>query len=146
MSVGHARVAAILSVVALAGCKHVPVDEGTKMAPLGSAVTKVTAAADASIAYEQAPPGLDERSLLAFATRRNPKVLEPLAGYAVRLAAEDGHAVVLVCDEGGTRAPFEDVGCTMALDRAAWKEAPPAPCVFTLHVKTTCELPSPSSR
>lgn len=147
MSADRWKLATTLAMVVLAaGCQHVRVDATTRMAPLGPALTKLTATTDASIAYEKRPPGLDEVGLLAFATRRNPKVLQPFTGFAVRLVAEDDHAIVLVCDEQRTRALFEDVGCTMEVDRVAWKETPSPPCAFTLHVKSTCALPAATLR
>lgn len=124
-----------------AGCRHVPCNESSKMAPLGPALTRLTSAVDASIAYEQVPPGLDEARLIAFTTRNNAAVLEPFAGYAVRVLAEYQHAIVLVCDAARKRALFEDVGCTMEVDRAAWQEQPAPACEFTIHVKQRCELP-----
>jgi hypothetical protein len=136
-----------LTLIALAlGCRHVPVDEASKMAPLGPALTKLTAVADASVEYGNPPPDVDEAALLDYVTRRNPKVLAPFAGFAVRVVAEDKHAIVLVCDDRRTRALLEDVGCTMNVDRQAWKDAPAPPCAFTLHVRSTCELPESTSR
>ena len=122
-------------------CAHVPLNESSRMSPLGPALTKLTAAADASIAYEHPAKDLDETALLKFTTSYDPTLLEPFEGYAVRLIAEDLHAIILICDAKRTRALFEDVGCTMGLDRSAWQELPPPPCAFTLHVKTTCDLP-----
>jgi outer membrane murein-binding lipoprotein Lpp len=132
----------VLGAALASGCTHFGCDLKEKMEPLGPAVLKLSAAADSTISVEKPAAGMEEGALLALATRYNPDVLAPFAGYAVRIRAEEDRAIILVCDSARRQALFEDAGCSPALDRKAWQESGSPPCEFTLHTRAACPLPA----
>ena len=107
-----------------------------------SELTKLTTALESAVRYEQAQSAtLGDAELLDFATSNDPDLLGRFAGLKVRVSrSSDPHAAVLVCSEDGTQALFEDVGCTAAMDRHAWKETPAAQCEFVLDISSLCTM------
>ena len=137
----HATVPVLLALLISTGCAHLWTDQNERMLQLGSALTKVSKAAEAEVRYRNPPEGLSEAELLARATAHDPALLDPFRQYAVRVLRQDRHAVVLVCTPDRARALLEDAGCTAALDRQAWTETPPPSCEFTLNVEKVCQAP-----
>jgi hypothetical protein len=105
---------------------------------LGSAMTKVSAAAEAAVRYKDHPANLSEEGLLAFATQHDPSLLQPFREYKLRIKGEEGHAVVLVCTKDGAIALLEDAGCSGPMDKTLWETDPPRPCDFSLRVRDVC--------
>jgi len=108
------------------------------MQTLGSALTKLSSAVDATVAYEDLPEGISDRELLVQATKHDPELLQRFDGYRLRVLHQDSYAVLLVCSETEGRALLEDVACTAPMDRHAWREK--TPCEFTLTAPQLCEL------
>ncbi|WP_341502468.1 hypothetical protein [Gallaecimonas sp. GXIMD4217] len=116
----------------LSGCAGA--DRGEELLPLASALTKLSAAVEAQVRYGQAPADLDDQALLALATGHDPGLLAPFAGYELRVRRDNGHGLVLVCDDG--RALLEDAGCTGPLDAQRWHQA--SACDFSLELAAIC--------
>ena len=101
-------------------------------------VTKLSAAVESTVRYKNPPPDLSETELLAVATRHDPVLLENFKGYTVRVLRQERHSIVLVCDRTGARALLEDTGCSGAMDRARWMDAPES-CEFSLDTAAVCK-------
>jgi hypothetical protein len=106
-----------------------------------SALTKLAAAAESAVRYKHAPEHLADGALLQWATAHDPALLAPFARNTLKVLREGRHAIVLVCSEDGKKALLEDAGCSAGLDRQRWREAPGAPCAFTLTPATACAAP-----
>lgn len=127
-----------ISVVLVTGCATV----GQKIDPesmyvTASALTKLSASVESTVRYKNPPEDISDSDLLKLATRHDPSLLGPFAGYTIKVLREDRHAVVLVCSEDGTRGLLEDAGCTAAMDKHVWQVKENA-CVFTLSVREVC--------
>jgi hypothetical protein len=112
----------------------------SEMYPLASALTKLTAAVEATV-FDTPGGGTEDAELLAAATRDNPQLLAPFERYTVRAKRDAGHAIVLVCSIDGRLALLEDAGCSAKLDAHRWKAAAQKECAFTLSAATACALP-----
>ena len=106
---------------------------------LGSALTKLTAAVESAVRYDDPPLMLNDLELLQFSTKHDPTLLEPFSGYALKTFVQNRHAVVLVCDKLGKHALLEDAGCTSPLDKHLWKEQLDRPCDFTIKLGEICQ-------
>jgi hypothetical protein len=127
--------------LASAGCTVSRAAEAEKMYVLGSALTKLSAAVEATVRYENPPEGINDKELLVLSTKHDPGLIEPFADYTLRVCRQDKHAVVLVCDKDGKIGMLEDAGCTSEMDRHLWKEDPPKRCEFTVKAKDVCLQP-----
>lgn len=103
-----------------------------------SALTKVAAAAEASVRYGNPPETLSDEEFLGFATAHDPGLLEPFSRYRLKALRKDRHVVILLCDADGMTALIEDAGCTGVSDQHHWKTVPSAPCSFTLEPSVLC--------
>jgi len=124
-----------------AGCAVNPLagDEDAMMIKAAELI-KLSTAVEASVRYEAAQSaGLDDPGLLKFATRDDAALLERFSAYTLRLARGERHVDVLVCSADGRRGLFEDAGCTVAMDRHAWRETD-APCEFRLDLAALCAV------
>lgn len=136
--------AIILLAVVLAGCAGLPTDEQAReeeMLIAASALTKVAAAAEASVRYGNPPVSLSDEEFLQFATAHDPALLRPFAKYRLKALRQDRHAVILVCSADGMIALIEDAGCTAQSDRHHWRAVPAPACVFTLVPRKVCPAP-----
>lgn len=136
------RTKIILFVIAftfVAGCRVSGADE-EEMYRLASALTKLSAAVEATVRYEEPPPGTGEQELLRLATQHDPSLLRPFENYFVRAVSRDRHAIVLLCTKDKTRGLIEDAGCSAKLDAHLWQANPPKACEFTIKVEQTCAL------
>lgn len=126
---------------ALAGCAvNQPAGDEDAMMIKAAELIKLSTAVEASVRYEaEQSARLDDAALLKFATRDDAALLERFSGYALRLARGDRHVAVLVCSADGWRGLFEDAGCTVAMDRHAWREAD-SRCEFRLDLATLCAV------
>ncbi len=136
------RTKIVLFVVALtfvAGCRVSGADE-EEMYRLASALTKLSAAVEATVRYEDPQPGIGEQELLRLATQHDPALLRPFENYTVRAMSQDRHAIVLLCTKDKTRGLIEDAGCSAKLDAHLWQANPPKACEFTVKVEQACAL------
>lgn len=120
----------------LSGCHANGADSSEEMFVLGSALTKLSAAAESTVRYKAPPPALTDRELLVFATRHNPNLLAPFDDYTLLVLREDRHAVVLVCTKDGQKALMEDAGCSAELDARHWESS--RTCGFTVKPAVVC--------
>lgn len=137
----HVRL--VLLVVALtfaAGCRVSGADE-EEMYRLASALTKLSAAVEATVRYEEPPPGTGEQELLRLATQHDPSLLRPFENYFVRAVSQGRHAVILLCTKDKTRGLIEDAGCSAKLDAHLWQENLPQACEFTTKINEICATP-----
>ena len=129
-----------LSVVVLtllAGCQ-ITRSNDEEMYRLASALTKLSAAAEATVRYENPPAGISEEELLRLATQHDPALLKPFESYFVRVLSRDRHAIVLVCTKDKGQGLLEDAGCSARLDVHLWQAQPPKSCNFTVKVEEVC--------
>lgn len=124
--------------LASAGCTVSRASEVEKMYILGSALTKLSAAVEATVRYEDPPVGIGDAELLGLATKHDTGLFEPFADYTVRVSRQGNHGVVLICDKDGKIGLLEDAGCSSEMDRHLWKENPPKPCGFTVNAIDVC--------
>lgn len=135
------RVVVFLAML-LAGCAGLPTEEQARdeeMLIAASALTKVAAAAEASVRYGNPPESLSDEEFLKFATAHDPALLQPFAKYRLKALRQERHAVILVCSADGSIALIEDAGCTAQSDRHHWKQAPPPSCNFTVKPGPLCQ-------
>lgn len=126
----------VLAALAL-GCSAPNVPGEQEMNTLGSALTKLSAAVDATVRYGGLPGGLSKEEVLARATRHDASLLKPFSDHHLEVRREGDRSAVLVCDKPGGRALLEDAGCTAGLDAHRWRAGPGA-CRFTLDLPSVC--------
>ncbi len=124
----------LVAVALLAGCAHRQYTT-EEMQPLGPVVSHFSQAVDA--AAQDDPTGRLTGDQLRDAVKGR-KEFQRLAPYRVLVMRQDRDTAVLVCTADGTRALFEDAGCTGKMERNRWQEAVPQPCQFTLDLAATC--------
>lgn len=128
--------AAILALALLGGCATQPSER--EMNYLASALTKVSAAVDATARYKRSSDGLGETQLLQAATAHDPSLMRPFEDLTVRMQRVGRDSAVLVCQLGDGKPLLEDAGCTAKLDVHRWSNGANGRCEFTLDVKQTC--------
>lgn len=101
-----------------------------------SALTKLSAAVEATVRYERPLDTLSDQELLKLSTQDDPVLLEPFNGYVLKVNREFNHAIVLVCNVDGTQGLLEDAGCTAAMDSHLWQKN--APCAFNIKSDVIC--------
>jgi hypothetical protein len=128
----------LLVFITTTGCTCCIASDAEDNYTLASALTKLSAAVEATVRYDEPPPGLNDFELLKLATKEDPKLLEPFAGYQIKTLVQNKHAAVLVCDDAGKVALFEDAGCTSQMDRNHWKNDSKTPCTFSIKLDEVC--------
>lgn len=128
-----------LLIITTTGCTCCIASDAEDNYTLGSALTKLTAAVESAVRYENPPPRLNDIELLQFATKHDSQLLGPFSGYVVKTLVQNRHVDVLVCDKSGRYAKLEDAGCTSQLDRHLWKEQPEMPCNFSIKLEEICQ-------
>lgn len=126
----------LLVVAALSGCALRPSER--EMNYLASALTKLSAAVDATARYGQLPAAATGADLLAASTAEDPALVAPFAGYTIRVQQLGRFSAVLICDRQGATALLEDAGCTAKLDEHRWSAPSPQRCEFTLNLNAVC--------
>lgn len=126
---------AIAAAMLLAGCATRPNER--EMNYLASALTKVSAAVDATVRYRRPAESLTEDDLLQLATAHDTALMRPFIGMTVRVLRIGRDSAVLVCEPRGGRALLEDAGCTAKLDVHRWSASADR-CEFTLDVAKVC--------
>ncbi len=122
--------------LSLAACASQPSERD--MNHLGSALTKVSAAVDATARYRRSADGLNDAHLLQAATAHDPSLLKPFEGLTVRVLREGRDSAVLVCKANGKTPLLEDSGCTARMDVHRWSQVANDRCEFTLDLKQVC--------
>lgn len=105
---------------------------------LASALTKVSAAVDAKVRYEDFPANASPEDLLKAVTQGDPPLMHNFDGRVLRVRREGEDSAVLLCEAGPGRALLEDAGCTAAMDVHRWSLPVPQRCEFTLNLKAVC--------
>lgn len=130
------RITAALTICLLAACATRPSEQ--EMNYLASALTKVSAAVDATIRYRRPADGLPEADLLRFSTAHDPALMKPFDGLTVRVLRDGRDSAVLVCVPRADKALLEDAGCTAKLDLHRWNDRGTDRCEFTIDIKKVC--------
>jgi len=107
---------------------------------LASALTKVSAAVDATVRYDEPAAALVEDALLQAATAHDETLLQPFRDMTLRVLREGADSAVLVCESAAGKALLEDAGCTARLDAQRWQGGDDA-CAFTLRLQELCGTP-----
>lgn len=128
--------AALFAAIALLSCAT-QIDE-REMNYLASALTKVSAAVDATVRYEPLAPNLTDDQVLALATSHDPALLKNFGGQTVRVIRQGENSAVLVCERATGKALLEDAGCTAKMDLHRWNMAATRACELTLDLKQVC--------
>lgn len=126
----------LLSVLLLnSGCAHCNASgPDEEMYTLASALTKLTSAVEEKVLFKEAPSELKDMDLITLSTSHDRRLTAPFNKYLLKAAMVNGHAVVLVCDQGGRKALLEDGGCSSILDRHWWRDQPNHPCEVSTTV------------
>lgn len=132
----YARIALYLSIVFLAACATSRNEK--EMNSMASALTKVSAAVDATVRYKRSADDLEDAQLLQASVAHDPGLLKPFAVHRIRTLRVGLDSSVLVCDANSDTALLEDAGCTPQMDAHRWRDAPQVGCVFTLELKKVC--------
>ncbi len=130
------KLIAVFAVCLVTACGTQPSEQ--EMNYLGSALTKVSAAVDATVRYRRPAEGLPEAELLQLSTAHDPALMKPFDGLTVRVLRDGRDSAVLVCEARGGKALLEDAGCTAKLDQHRWNSGGIERCEFTLDVKKVC--------
>ena len=140
---GLAMRLAVLLAAVLTGCATLTPEQkhAEEMLTAASALTKVAAAAEASVRYGNPPENLSDAEFLQFATAHDPVLLQPFSKYLLISMRKNRHAIVLMCSGDGAIALIEDAGCTAQVDRYHWQSAPVPSCNFTLEPAKICPAP-----
>lgn len=125
----------VLTVAAL-GCASGP--DANQMNRVASSLTKLSAAVDAVVRYDNLPQTADDSVILSKVSVANPTLLDDFKGLQLKLVLSAEDSAVLVCDARGTTALLEDAGCTAKLDAHRWNTQPPSPCEPSLDLKQLC--------
>lgn len=120
----------------LVACASQPSER--EMNYLASALTKVSAAVDATARHRRSADGLNDAQLLQAATAHDPSLMKPFDGMTVRVLREGRDSAVLVCKANGGTPLLEDAGCTAKMDVHRWSQAAKDRCEFTINVTQVC--------
>lgn len=126
----------LLAAVLVNGCA-LPRNE-QEMNSMSSALTKVSAAVDATARYRRSADTLDEDQLLRMSTAHDPGLLKSFEKQKIRVLRAERNTAVLVCDAKTAQPLLEDAGCTPQLDAHRWRDSPQGGCVFSLDLEKVC--------
>lgn len=121
----------------IAGCGAQPLDEASLRAK-ESDLNRLAASLESAVRFQNAAETLSEEQLKAFAVKDDPAQLQPFKDLRVRMRRNGPLSSVLVCTADGTRALWEDAGCTARLDLRLWDGTPAAACAFQLDLAQIC--------
>lgn len=131
------RVVIFSLLIFTSGCAHCNAYDQEKMYTLASALTKLTSAVEEKVLFKEAPSEMMDMELIDLSTSHDPQLKEPFAEYLLKARGVNGHAVVLVCDQSGSKALLEDGGCSSILDHHWWKDQPNHPCEISTQMCLT---------
>lgn len=103
-----------------------------------SALTKLSAAVEATVLYKDPSPKLTDNQLLRLSTVGDSALLKEFNSFSLRVHKASNAVIVLVCNLDGTVALLEDASCTAKLDRHHWRDSVSSQCEFTLNAAETC--------
>lgn len=103
---------------------------------LGSALSKLSAAVDATVRYDKPAEDVDEAALLQMSVAQDPSLLHPFNGMTVRIRRQGEASAVLLCEAPEGKALLEDAGCTVRMDNHRWRDD--TACQFTLDLSAAC--------
>lgn len=132
------RVPFFLLILLGMSCLSVHAGEEEKYYQLATALTKLSKAVEAVVVFDDPSSQTTGQELLSQATVHDRSLLLPFSSYSLQAVRQEGHAVLLVCTADGHQSLLEDVGCSAALDRHAWKNKPPQPCRLVIKVDRIC--------
>lgn len=121
------RVIAFSLIIFGTGCAHCNAYDEDQMYTLASALTKLSAAVEAKVLFNEAPD-LKDKELIDLSTSHDSRLKEPFDGFLLKARSQNGHAIVLVCSKDGRKALLEDGTCTTKFDYYWWKDQPDRPC------------------
>jgi hypothetical protein len=111
-----------------------------EMYSLASALTKLTTAVEEKVLFKEAPAEMKDMALVDFSTSHDPRLKEPFVGYLLKAQGVNGHAVVLVCDQSGSKGLLEDGGCSSVVDKQWWRDQPDHPCEISTQMCTAKQV------
>lgn len=123
-------------VFAMGGCATRPAPDA--MNRIASSLTKLSAAVDAVVRYDDLPPDASDSLIWKKVQASNPSLLGDFDGYSLKLTRVGVDSEVLVCDGAGRIAFLEDAGCTAKLDLHHWSREASVPCEQVLSLKEVC--------
>lgn len=109
-----------------------------EMNAMASALTKLSAAVDATVRYDNPPAGLSDTELVRIATAHDPSLVVPFAKLDVQVQRDGQNSSVLICRARAGQAMLEDAGCTTMVERHHWKSPTALACVPTINLATAC--------
>lgn len=121
------------------GCTTTP--DPNQMNRLASALTKLSAAVDANVRYDDIPPHTTSDAILSKSTADDPDLLTPFKGYRLQVFRDGMSTLVLVCDSNEKTALLEDAGCTAKMDSHRWSATTNTSCQPSLDLKAVCPKP-----
>lgn len=131
-----AAIVVVAGVFSLYGCMTRSIER--EMNYLASAMTKLSAAVDAKVRYEDFPASGSSEELLRAVANDNPQLMKNFDGRVLSVLREGEDSAVLLCEPGPGRPLLEDAGCTARLDVHRWSTPGSQSCEFTLKVKSVC--------
>lgn len=101
-----------------------------------SALTKLSNAVEATVSLDAPDESVSDEEIFKISTEDDPSLLEPFAGYLLKINRDGGHAVILMCSPDGKIGLLEDAGCTARMDEHLWQNK--NSCQFTLSATALC--------
>jgi hypothetical protein len=108
------------------------------MNAMASALTKLSAAVDATVRYDNPPTGLSDTELVRIATAHDPSLALSFSKLDVRVQRDGQNSSVLICRASAGQAMLEDAGCTTMVERHHWKSPTALACMPTINLATAC--------
>lgn len=139
MKITNRLIISFVALFFLCSCVPFSTRSNEKMYELGSALTKLTAAIEATVRYKDIPEAISDEELIEKSVEHDKSLLSPFKNYKLHVLRQDRHAIVLLCTGDGKYGLLEDAGCTYGLDKHLWLISPTQPCEFTLTVERICE-------
>lgn len=130
------KAAALFAALTLLSCAT-QTDE-REMNYLASALTKISAAVDATVRYGALAPNVTDDQVLEMASSQDPALLKHFAGQTVRVIRQGENSAVLVCERVTGKALLEDAGCTAKMDLHRWNMAATRTCEPVLDLNRVC--------
>lgn len=131
------RIVVFSLLIFTSGCAHCNAYDQEKMYTLASALTKMTSAVEEKVLFKEVAADVKDKELIDLSTSHDPRLKEPFEEYVLKAGNQNGHAVVLVCDQSGKKALLEDAGCTSILDQHWWRDQPNHPCEISTQMCLT---------
>lgn len=129
----------LISVMLLCGCTLGGNNKETEFYKAASALTKLSAAVEATVRYEGVAVNADSEEIIRQATRHDKTLLSYFSDYELKVHVEARHAIVLLCNKEKTEMHLEDAGCSAEMDVHHWKTKTIQTCEATLDLNETCQ-------